>query len=695
MRVAWQPTARADANQTGRTESDRIHIEDWQACDPRALGALVIYLAASVLFFGRSLIGHLSTFHIGVGPDPPMNLWFLAWWPHAIINGLNPFYTHALWAPFGLNLTWQPSVLLGGVLASPVTRAFGPIVAFNVVCLVSLPLNAWSAFILCRYLSRDYVASLLGGYIFGFSAYMLGHMLFANLALLLVWPVPLVVYFAARRIAGEITERRFSLLLTLLLIAQFLFSIEIFLTMSMAGTLVWFLGWSLADADMGRRLLSLFRPIACAYALALTMVTPYLYYFLIFGSGFGSSPVFPAALFSADLLNFLIPTQANELGTPSFLRAISAKFPGSVGEAGACLSLPLIAMTVLYARRYWCQPFGRLLVDVLAVAVLLSLGPRLLIGGQATFFALPWRLFEGIPIINDIMVVRFAMYASLVGALMASLWLASVKKRPRLKLTLAIAIVAFNIPNLSAVFWSTAVEAPAFFRDGIYRTYLSKGETVVILPYAYTPSCTVCWQAQTGMYFNLAEGGSGVRLNDYLRWPIAPAFAGQIYVPDASSQLRAFLTAHGVGALIVTEEALPTWQKLSSNLGVQPIEVGGVHLYSLATDPGVDIEGILHRVRSSFDTERLITLITGADKYLSVGQTVDSLNVLNLAKHNFIPADSLIGPPNRFNSSLAPHPAANPFLSYGLEVRGLPDGPVRLGEIGMVPRHCSAGGEIA
>ena len=135
---------------------------------------------------------------------------------------------------------------------------------------------------------------------------------------------------------------------------------------------------------MGRRLLSLFRPIACAYALALTMVTPYLYYFLIFGSGFGSSPVFPAALFSADLLNFLIPTQANELGTPSFLRAISAKFPGSVGEAGACLSLPLIAMTVLYARRYWCQPFGRLL-DVLAVAVLLSLGPRLLIGGQATF----------------------------------------------------------------------------------------------------------------------------------------------------------------------------------------------------------------------------------------------------------------------------------------------------------------------
>ena len=685
MKGARRPTAPADSSQAGQAEPEDTDTNECRACDLRGVYALVIYLIISIFFFGRSLLGHLSTLHIGVGPDPPMNLWFLAWWPHAIVNGLNPLFTYAIWAPFGLNLTWEPSIPLAGVLASPITRILGPVVAFNVVCLLSLPLNAWCAFILCRYLSRDYLSSLLGGYIFGFSAYMLGRMLFANLALLLVCPVPLAVYFAARRIGGEITARRFAFLLALLLVAQFLLGLEVFLTMSMAGAVAWLLGWSLADADMRQRLLFLLKPIAYGYAVALAVVSPYLYYFFIFGSGFGSSPVFPATLFSADLLNLVIPTQVNELGGISFLRAISVKFPGSIGDSGACLSLPLIIVAVLYARRHSHQPFGRLLIDFLVLAVVLSLGPKLSIGGRATSVALPWRLFEGIPIINDVMVGRFAMYACLILALMTSLWLAIVNDRPALKFTLAAAIIAFNVPNLSAAFWTTPVDAPPFFRDGIYRNYLSRGERVVILPYAYTPSCTLCWQAQTGMYFELAEGGSGVRLSDYLRWPIVPAFGGKIYVPDPESQLRAFLIAHGVGALIVTEQAFPTWQKLFSTLGIQPIKVGGVYLYPLATNPGVDIETILHKSRSPFDTQRLITLITAADKYLSEGGSLDSLNILNLVKLNLISQDLVLGPIRDFDSHLSPHPAVNPYLSYGLELQGLPGDRVGLGELVWYP----------
>ena len=109
---------------------------------------------------------------------------------------------------------------------------------------------------------------------------------------------------------------------------------------------------------MRQRLLFLLKPIAYGYAVALAVVSPYLYYFFIFGSGFGSSPVFPATLFSADLLNLVIPTQVNELGAISFLRAISVKFPGSIGDSGACLSLPLIIVAVLYARRHSHQPFA-------------------------------------------------------------------------------------------------------------------------------------------------------------------------------------------------------------------------------------------------------------------------------------------------------------------------------------------------
>jgi hypothetical protein len=58
------------------------------ACDLRSLAALVLYLALSFLFFGRSLFGNLGTLHIGAGPDTGLMMWFLVWWPHAVMNGI-------------------------------------------------------------------------------------------------------------------------------------------------------------------------------------------------------------------------------------------------------------------------------------------------------------------------------------------------------------------------------------------------------------------------------------------------------------------------------------------------------------------------------------------------------------------------------------------------------------------------------
>jgi hypothetical protein len=106
-------------------------VDVWKVCDLRSLCALVLYLALSILFFGRSLLGHLSTFHIGVGPDPGLTMWFLVWWPHAIAHGLNLFITHVIWAPSGFNLAWQTSIPLASLLASPFTLTVGPIAAYN------------------------------------------------------------------------------------------------------------------------------------------------------------------------------------------------------------------------------------------------------------------------------------------------------------------------------------------------------------------------------------------------------------------------------------------------------------------------------------------------------------------------------------------------------------------------------------
>jgi hypothetical protein len=85
--------------------------------DLPALSAFAIYLALSILFLGRALFGRLSSYHVGMGPDPLQMIWFLVWWPHALISGIDPLLTRAIWAPAGYNLTWQTSIPLASVIA--------------------------------------------------------------------------------------------------------------------------------------------------------------------------------------------------------------------------------------------------------------------------------------------------------------------------------------------------------------------------------------------------------------------------------------------------------------------------------------------------------------------------------------------------------------------------------------------------
>jgi hypothetical protein len=70
-----------------------------RAFDRFGLLALLIYTAISVLVFARSLFPNFAGFYIGLGSDPPDFMWLLVWWPYAIAHHVNPFTTHAIFAP--------------------------------------------------------------------------------------------------------------------------------------------------------------------------------------------------------------------------------------------------------------------------------------------------------------------------------------------------------------------------------------------------------------------------------------------------------------------------------------------------------------------------------------------------------------------------------------------------------------------
>src|SRR5947209_8337862 len=116
--------------------------------------ALLLYVGISIAFFGPPVLGHIGSKIVARGAtDPEIFMWTLGWWPHAILHGENPLFTHAIFAPYGYNMGWATAIAGPALLMSPVTLAFGPVVSFNVTALLAPGVAAWTAFLLCRHVT--------------------------------------------------------------------------------------------------------------------------------------------------------------------------------------------------------------------------------------------------------------------------------------------------------------------------------------------------------------------------------------------------------------------------------------------------------------------------------------------------------------------------------------------------------------
>ena len=258
----------------------------------------------------------------------------------------------------------------------PVTRLLGPVVAYNLWCLLAPATAGWTAFILCRYITRSFWPALLGGYLFGFSSYMVGQMA-GHLDLVTIFPVPIAVLLVLLRLNAAISRRLFILALTATLTFQFLSSPEVFATMTLFGATAICISILILPRERGATVYSALAPISAAYLATGVLISPFLYYMLDLEEP--ALPLNAPLEFSADLLNFVMPTRA-WLGT-HFFYPITARFHGNTSENGAYLGLPLILIIYFCARSGWTQPTGKLLVFCLLSISIASLGPRMHVAG--------------------------------------------------------------------------------------------------------------------------------------------------------------------------------------------------------------------------------------------------------------------------------------------------------------------------
>ncbi len=542
----------------------------------RLAAAGFIYLLLSLLYFGT--VGDYGHMYFGWGVDPIQFIWFLNWWPWAIAHGLNPFISYYVWYPHGFNLTWATSTPSAALLMWPLTWLGGAVVSYNVLSLVAPALGAWAGFLLARYLTRDTPASLIGGYLFGFSSYELGEML-GHLNLDMIFVVPLVVLMVVQRIRGDLSRPRFVAALALAMFVQLGFSSELLATTCFFGAITWAIFLAFATKEERRRLWTVAGEIILAAVIMTVVAAPFLYFFVVQNRADVPSQIHEPAAFSNDPLNYLLPYEVLPGRTLFWTSPLPALHPYR-DNAGydAYLGLPLILILILQLRELRRRPYLKPLLLSLLAIVILSLGPTLHIAGVATRLWLPWSLALHLPLISQALPNRFSMYVVLAAGLTAALWLSAARSgRERVgRYTLAALACLCLLPNPAMVRHWTPLPLEPFFEPQNVAASLEKDANVIILPYL---GPGLLWQWQSGMRFTQSGGYVGfVPQFEAGNWPaITYLFTGAVG-PSFESDLSGFCVAHRVSAILVGPGTPATLVAAISALHWQETNAYGVRL---------------------------------------------------------------------------------------------------------------------
>ena len=368
---------------------------------PSWVWALVFYTVMALLTIGRYVIAHPRTVSASVGSkDPSLFMWGLTWWPHAIAHGLNPFVSHYLWSPAGVNTAQATLLPTAAIALAPFTALWGPIFSYNILAIASPVLSALTAYLLCRRLVRRELPAVAGGYLFGFSSYEFAQ-LTGHLNLTLIFLIPVMAHVALRRVDREISRRAYVIVMALLLILQAGLSTELLAECVGFGAVLLLSAYFLAPWSQRARVGGLIGETVGAGLLALVVASPFFYYALFSGGFPKGSPLY-WDMYALDLLNPLFPTYATWLGHNTFQSLSVTYVGGGVTGQDGYLSIPLVIAFLLWAlNSERGRPLARFLLVAAGTTFIVALGAHLHIAGYRTI-TLPLNWTKELPIFDDI-----------------------------------------------------------------------------------------------------------------------------------------------------------------------------------------------------------------------------------------------------------------------------------------------------
>jgi hypothetical protein len=462
---------------------------------------LLAFLGLAVWMFAPAWSSPTTTTLDGGNGDTAIFLWFLRWVPFALEHGHDLLVTHHLNYPDGVNLMWNTSLPLPGLLLTPVTSTWGPVLSLNLLLVLAYGLSAWCAYLAIRRFAPGHLAAAVGGLIYGFSPAirMQSHHLHMSLAFL----VPLML-LALHEIL--VRQRRSPWLvgagLGLMAGCQLLIGEEL---LAMTALLGFAMSLLLVLANL-RRLRARLAYAARAFGTALVLATAIIAWPLSmqFDGPQRVDGDIQKTNYSNDLQGFVVPGEPQALGYAAAAEAVE----GLAGGNSAYLGLPLLLVLVALAVRWWSNAVVRVGLALLVVAAVLSLGPTLLVGGRDTGIALPWAFFEGLPLLPSLIPSRLAQLTALFSGQLVAVFLHAVGRGGGWRRLAAVLVALLVLAPLwpSGTVPAEKVATPAFFTGQAVRQLPRDGVTLV-LPFANRRIAKpMTWQVDSGLWFRMPGG---------------------------------------------------------------------------------------------------------------------------------------------------------------------------------------------
>jgi hypothetical protein len=554
-----------------------------------AVAALATYAVLAVAMFSSTWI-HPTNWWVGVSGDAQQFMWFLGWPPFAITHGLNPIFSNYGDYPGGVNLMWNASLLLPGVVLAPLTQLGGFVLAYNFLMTMAVALSAWTAYLLIRRYVSSQIAAGVGGLLYGFSPFMTAQSLaHPYMTVALMPPIILLLLDEIVRV-----QRRRPLVSGLLLglagAAQLFIGEEVLAITAVVALLLLCLAAGLCPDQVASHFKHALLGLACA-AVVFAVLAAVPVGFQFFGPQHLLGTVQPANEYVSDTLSFVVPSK-NFLVAPASAVAISGKFTGNMVEDNSYVGVLLALLLAFIVVRYWRRLDVRLAALGAVLIAILSMGVTIHIAGRVSPFPvftlglvfpllqryLPGRLmlyltFAGwlalsrLSILGNILPTRMMLYFYLLAGLLIAVWLDDMRAwQPRHRrlgwLALAASLVLL-VPALP--YPSTPETVPAFFAGGAVSR-IPAGSVALVIPFsARGETRAMIWQERAGMRFRMPEG--------YAFVPGASPRGARVSPPLSSTQVETILIAVGRGQTLSDQTRLLIMSELKS-WHVQTVVIG-------------------------------------------------------------------------------------------------------------------------